>query len=71
MPSTPFSCFILTISHVVTSSLFGFKSLTLGLLAVLSPLTSGLGLGALGVHLLLDDALTLLLGLGLVDLSSC
>jgi hypothetical protein len=32
------------------------------------PLPSSLGLGTLGVHLVLEDPLTLLLGLGLVDL---
>ncbi len=35
---------------------------------LLSPLTGCLGLVALGLHLLLQDTLTLLLGLGLVDL---
>ena len=36
--------------------------------ALLSPLPGSLGLRALGIHLLLDDPGTLLLGLGLVDL---
>ena len=36
--------------------------------ALLPPLAGGLGLRALGVHLLLDAPLTGLLGLGLVDL---
>ena len=44
------------------------KLVPLGLDALLSPLAGGLGLGALGVHLLLDLLLALLLGLGLVDL---
>ena len=35
---------------------------------LLSPLACCLGLVALGLHLLLQDTLTLLLGLGLVDL---
>jgi hypothetical protein len=35
---------------------------------LLSPLAGSLGLGTLGIHLLLEDALTSLLGLGLVDL---
>ncbi len=38
--------------------------------ALLSPLPSRLGLVALGLHLLFEDALTMLLGLGLVDLLS-
>jgi hypothetical protein len=37
---------------------------------LLSPLAGSLGLGTLGIHLLLEDALTGLLGLGLVDLDS-
>lgn len=32
-------------------------------------LTSGLGLGTLGIHLILERLLTLLLGLGTVDLN--
>jgi hypothetical protein len=35
---------------------------------LLSPLTGSLGLSTLGVHLFLENLLTLLLGLGLVDL---
>ena len=42
----------------------------LGLDALLSPLARRLGLCALGVHLVLDLLLTLLLGLGLVDLQT-
>jgi len=42
--------------------------LSLGLDTLLSPLTSGLGLRTLGIHLLLEDPLTLLLGLGLVNM---
>jgi hypothetical protein len=38
------------------------------MLAILSPLTSRLGLCTLGIHFLLENALTLLLGFGLVDL---
>ncbi len=44
------------------------QSLLLLLLALQSPLTRRLVLRTLGVHLLLDLALTLLLCLGLVDL---
>jgi len=47
------------------------KSVALLLEPVLSPLAGSLGLGALGVHLLLEDTLTGLLGLGLVDLYQC
>ena len=39
--------------------------------ALLSALAGGLGLVALGLHLLLEDALALFLRLGLVDLKSC
>jgi hypothetical protein len=42
--------------------------LSLGLNTLLSPLAGSLGLCALGVHLLLEQTLTLLLGLGLVNL---
>lgn len=48
--------------------LLGHKSLPLGRDTLLPPLAGSLGLGTLGVHLLLEDPLTLLLGLGLVDL---
>jgi hypothetical protein len=44
------------------------QSISLGLNAFLSPLTGSLGLRALGVHLLLENPLTLLFGLGFVDL---
>jgi hypothetical protein len=44
------------------------KLLPLLLDPVLSPLASSLGLGTLGIHLLLEDAFTGLLSLGLVDL---
>ena len=37
----------------------------------MSPLARCLGLVALGLHFLLQDTLTLLLGLGLVDLQRC
>jgi len=43
------------------------ESIALLLDPVLSPLTGSLGLGTLGVHLLLQDTLTSLLSLGLVD----
>jgi hypothetical protein len=46
------------------------QSVALLLNTLLSSLTSSLGLRTLGVHLLLQDTLTLLLGLGLVDLTS-
>jgi hypothetical protein len=42
--------------------------LSLGLYTLLSPLASSLGLRTLGVHLLLEQTLTLLLGFGLVNL---
>ena len=41
---------------------------TLLLHTLLSPLPRGLGLRTLGIHLLLDDPLASLLGLGLVNL---
>lgn len=44
------------------------QSISLGEDTLLSSLTGSLGLGTLSVHLLLEDTLTLLLGLGLVDL---
>lgn len=44
------------------------ESVSLGLDALLSPLTSRLGLCTFGIHLFLEDPLTLLLGLGLVNL---
>lgn len=44
------------------------ESSTLLLHALLPPLAGGLGLRTLGVHLLLQDPLAGLLGLGLVDL---
>ena len=44
------------------------QSIALLLHALLSSLAGSLGLRTLGVHLLLEDSLTLLLGLGLVDL---
>ena len=44
------------------------QRLSLGLNALLSPLTGSLGLRTLGVHLVLDLSLTRLLGFGLVDL---
>jgi hypothetical protein len=42
--------------------------LSLGLNTLLSPLAGSLGLCTLGVHLFLEQTLTLLLGLGLVNL---
>lgn len=57
-----------------TNLLLGFlltsQSISLGEDTLLSSLTGSLGLGTLSVHLLLEDTLTLLLGLGLVDLFS-
>jgi hypothetical protein len=44
------------------------QSISLGLDTLLSSLACSLGLRTLGVHLLLENSLTLLLGLGLVDL---
>jgi len=44
------------------------QSVPLCLDSLLSPLTSSLGLRTLGVHLILQDPLTLLLSLGLVDM---
>ena len=46
----------------------GSESESLLLDTLLSALAGGLGLGTLGVHLLLEDPLTCLLSLGLVDL---
>ena len=45
------------------------QSVSLGLDAFLSSLTGSLGLRTFGIHFFLEDSLTLLLGLGLVDLS--
>ena len=47
---------------------FASQSISLGLDSFLSSLAGSLGLGTFGIHLLLDNALTLFLGLGLVDL---
>jgi hypothetical protein len=44
------------------------KSVALGLETLLSSLTESLVLGTLSVHLLLEDALTVPLSLGLLDL---
>lgn len=44
------------------------KSVLLGGLSFDSSFTSSLDLGTLGIHLFLESPLTLLLGLGLVDL---
>lgn len=44
------------------------QSVPLGRLPLLLPLAGGLGLGTLGVHLLLEQPLALLLGLGTVNL---
>ena len=44
------------------------KSVSLGLDSLLSPLPGSLGLRTLGIHLLLQDPLTLLLSLGFVNL---
>ena len=44
------------------------QSISLGLDSLLSSLSGSLGLCTLDVHLLLEDSLTLLLGLGLVNL---
>ena len=45
------------------------QCISLGGYAFLSALARGLGLGPLGVHFVLEDALTLFLGFGFVDLS--
>lgn len=58
--------FSLSISLLL--SLLADESVALGEDALLSPLASSAGLGAFGVHLLLEHTLTLLLSLGLVDL---
>ena len=58
-------------SHLLGLGVIGIltqQSPLLGLLAFLSPLTGSLGLRTAGVHLFLQDSLTLLLGLSLVDL---
>jgi len=44
------------------------QRVSLGLDTFLSSLTGSLGLGTFGIHFILEDALTLLLGLGLVDM---
>ena len=44
------------------------QSIAFGLDSLLSSLTGGLGLRTFRIHLLLQDSLTLFLGLGLVDL---
>jgi hypothetical protein len=44
------------------------KSISLGEDTLLSSFAGSLGLGTLGVHFFLEGTLTLLLGLGLVDL---
>ena len=49
---------------------FPCQGISLGLNTLLSSLAGGFGLGTFGVHLLPENALTLLLGLGLVDLST-
>lgn len=54
------------VSHLCLVS--ALQSSALLLHALLPPLAGGLGLRALGVHLLLEDPLAGLLGLGLVDL---
>ena len=58
------------VRHDIPSLLRIVAQLSLALLldTLLPPLASRLGLRALGVHLLLDDPLASLLGLGLVDL---
>lgn len=48
--------------------LLASKSVPLRREALLSPLACSLGLGTLGIHLLLDNVLASLLGLGLVNL---
>lgn len=53
--------FLLVLTH---------QSLPLGSLPLDLALTGSLGLGTLGIHLLLEDSLTLLLGLGTVDLEA-
>jgi hypothetical protein len=54
--------------HLLVDLLATSQSIALGLHAFLPSLAGSLGLRALGVHLLLQEALTLLLGLGLVNL---
>lgn len=44
------------------------ESISLRCDALLSPLAGSLGPGSFGIHLLLEDTLTMFLGLGLVDL---
>ena len=56
--------------HLCLDSLsLALQLLPLGLLALQSPLAGSLGLSTLGVHLVLENLLTRLLSLGLVDLS--
>jgi len=47
---------------------FTGQSVSLGLDTFLSPLTGSLGLGTFGIHFFLEDSLTLLLGLRLVNM---
>jgi hypothetical protein len=54
--------------HLLVGLLATSQSTALGLHTFLPSLAGSLGLCTLGVHLLLQDALTLLLGLGLVNL---
>lgn len=44
------------------------QSVALGLETLLTPLTESLVFGTLGIHLLLEDTLTVTLSLGLLDL---
>ena len=59
---------IVKVLHLCSLLRSALKLLPLRLLALQSPLTGGLGLSTLGVHLVLENLLTRLLGLGLVDL---
>ena len=65
MPETAFDLLLLRLQIIRAS-----ESVPLRVHTLLSPLAGSLGLCTLGVHLFLQDALTLLLGLGLVDLKN-
>lgn len=72
-PSRPSTLLVFATEFLLFRLLFisTFQRLSLRLDSLLSPLTGSLRLRTLGVHLLLEDLLTLLLGLGSVDLWIC
>lgn len=72
MPNTPYATNNKKGAHLLCLGLFLLAELCtlLGNRSLLLSLTGGLGLLSLGVHLLLDNSLTSLLSLRLVDLIS-